>query len=738
MTLLLALDRSTDVNSWTAVQAAVDGALAGLSGQDRVAITTYVNQVEPRQAFTSDMNAARGSLAQVAAGGNFTAFNLAVSDALSRTVGLNTPRRAIIVVADSPDNVSPTTNAAVVDSVRGKNIPIYVFGYGAKVLNVQEFPDIAQASGGHYFQLDAATGLQSSLDTLVKGLQQSYQIDLNSTLRADNQQHTLIVNVTTSNGSAEAMGRFVATAGSVTVTVPSLVSGQPVAGVVNLTAAAQTPAPIKTVEYSIDGQVVATTQALNTAVAWDSGTVQPGKHALQVTVTDSAGNSGTVSVQLNVIQASPALHLVKVDSAEFPKVTTFVDAYGSNGLPLVGLTAENFTVTDSGQAVPPDHVGAQVDTSQPLHLVLVLDKSVAVSDWSQLRNAANRLIDSLRSQDELAIYAFSATNQLVQNATSDAKVIKAALATVQPGESAITSLGSAGDKSQPVVAGPSNALYQAILDGENLAGAFPPGRRAVIVLTNGMDDTHQLSLDQVSSALQAQSVPLYILGFGSGIQDGSALAGLAQMTGGTAQVVNAASDVRSVLDTLFSLLQQGYQVTFQSALKADNADHPFGISLSAQNITAAVSGNFVAKTGIVSVTVPNITDGQTLGGAVNLTAQTIAPAPIASVVYKLNSDVLTTVDSSQLGSSVVWNSDTVKPGVYALTVTATDAAGNTGTTTVNFTVVAPITVTAALNAAHSRGRGAVRHEGNAKCQRESLSQERSSSGFRRPGLGWDG
>jgi VWFA-related protein len=692
LALLLALDRSTDEATWAAVQGAAAALIAGLGAEDQVAITTVFEEVQPIQGFTTDKDAALAALAAVTPGGQFSAINPAVIDSVDRFTGELPARRAVILVADAPDNISTVTTDVVLSQITGRGIPIYVVGFGERVQNEPTFGQVAAATAGRFFAIGAANDLQTTLATLSPQLRQSYRVDFLSNLPIDNLPHTAQVQVIAPTVSGTATAQFVARAISVEVTLPNLVAGQPVAGVVNLTASATSPAAVASVEFRVDDQSIGVVPDLATPVAWDTSSVEPGAHTLSVIVTDSAGNQGEASVEVMVAASTPRLDITGVDHTLFPHVTTYVDAFGANGLPLVGLNAQSFNVLEDNRPVQLEQVAAAVDATQPLNLVLVLDRSVPVADWAQVRNAANSLIDALRPQDQMAIYTFAASPSLVQAATGDANMLKSVLAAVEPAPPAAT---------VPITQSADNGLHQALLDATNLASTLPAGRRAVVVLANGADNTGQIALTDLIAALDAQPIPVHLLAFGVDAQNANTLAGISQVAGGNSVAVNSAVELRSALQTLALLLQQGYRLDFTSGLQADDNEHTLTVGLAAGGLEAEATGEFIARGRPITVTFPNVVDGVTVSGALNLTAQADAPAPITSVTYRLNGDILAEVADTSF--SIVWNSDTVEPGDYTVDVEVVDAVGNQGTAAVSFTVVPPVTVVASLAAANSDG-----------------------------------
>jgi VWFA-related protein len=695
LALLLALDRSTDTATWAAVQAAAATIISGLDANDQVAITTIFEEVQSVQGFTVDKEAALAALAAVTPGGQFSAINPALVDSVNRFTDQLPARRAVILVADAPDNISGIAIEEVTTQVTGRGIPIYVVGYGERVQSEPSFSQVAAATGGRFFAIGAADELQTSLASLLPQLRQGYRVDFISSLAADNLPHTARVQVTAPTVNANATGQFVARARTVEVTIPGLVAGQPVAGVVNLIAATTSPSTVASVEFRVDGTVIGTAANLETAVVWDTSLIAPGPHVVTALVTDSAGNQGETSVEILVAASTPRLDLLSVDHTLFPLVSAFVDVFGANGLPLVGLNAQNFAVREENRPIDPAQIAVTIDATQPLNLVLVLDRSVSIGDWAQLRAAANGLIDALRPQDQMAIYSFADTPALVQAVTEDANMLKSRLAAVEPVPPAV-----ATTPITPTFAN-DNGLHQALFDATNLAGNLPQGRRAVVVLTNGADNTGQIALADVIGVLGAQTVPVHLLAFGVDAQSVGTLAGIAQVAGGNSVAVGSAMEVRSALQTLTLLLQQGYRLDFTSALQADDNSHSVTVGLDANGLQSETTGEFIARSRPITVTFPNVVDETTVSGALNLTAQADAPAPITSVVYRLNGDILAEVVDTSF--SIVWNSDTVEPGAYTVDVVVVDAVGNQGSASVSFDVVAPVTVVASLAPANSDG-----------------------------------
>jgi hypothetical protein len=231
------------------------------------------------------------------------------------------------------------------------------------------------------------------------------------------------------------------------------------------------------------------------------------------------------------------------------------------------------------------------------------------------------------------------------------------------------------------------ALNDGALEAVSMLGDLPSGRKAVIILTDRVDNISSTSLEEVISQAQQANVPLYPIGFGAKVR-ADVLDQVARSTGGRAAILSSPDELAAELQTLAVLLRQGYQVTFQSGVKADNAGHDLSIAVVQQGQAGRpAEGQFVAIPGQVSVTLPGFSDGQRVEGTVTLNAQITAPASVASVEYLLDGQSLTTVGEPPYGFE--WDSTTVAPGPHTLGVKVVDQAGNEGQMDVSLEVSSP-------------------------------------------------
>jgi VWFA-related protein len=381
--------------------------------------------------------------------------------------------------------------------------------------------------------------------------------------------------------------------------------------------------------------------------------------------------------------------ITHVDSQSFPQVMAYVTVSDAGGWPLGVLTAADFQVFEDGSQVPAASLVVEMkrddsrrDDSQDLGLVLALDVSTPDATLDRIQEATKSLVDALGPQDEVAVIVFSDNVRVAQDFGTSKDELRAAIDALEPG-------------------GGYTALNEAILEAVSMAGALPPGRNMVVVVTDSENNIGSLSAaDAVNKALES-GVLVHTIGFGPKVEP-QALEDIARLTGGQSHILPGPEEVEAGLQALEVLPRLGYWVIFPSGLQADDAEHDLSISITHAGAAGQAQIRFAAVPGEVIVALLDadkslpITDGQTVGGVVNLAAEVTAPAPIASVEYLLDGKLLTKLYTTSAADgapySFDWDSTTVEPGVYTLSVKAEDSAGNEGEVQTHLSVAPPVAV----------------------------------------------
>lgn len=163
------------------------------------------------------------------------------------------------------------------------------------------------------------------------------------------------------------------------------------------------------------------------------------------------------------------------------------------------LKQDDFLVLEGRDQRPIVEFHAAQDA--PVRVALLFDVSGSMRLGSKLeeaRQAARHVLGALhldsKSMDEAAVFSFDMNLQALQPFTADPGAIETALSQVKPyGQT---------------------SLYDAIAQTARKVAETAPGdrhRRAVIVLTDGMDTSSEMTPAQVSSIASSIDVPVYVV-----------------------------------------------------------------------------------------------------------------------------------------------------------------------------------------------------------------------------------
>jgi VWFA-related protein len=371
----------------------------------------------------------------------------------------------------------------------------------------------------------------------------------------------------------------------------------------------------------------------------------------------------------------PVVTIIQVDSQAFPQMTAYIAVSDENGFPLTSLTEADLTILEEGLETPVTLTAVESVHSLDLSLALVLDVSMPDAPLAEVKEAALALLDALGPRDRVALLLLYDEFEVLHDFTNNTEELQAIIETLEG-------------------RGNYTTLYEVASEAAAITSKLSAGRKAVIILTNHKDNISSLSAEAAIEYARSVGVPLYPIGFGHHFR-ADPFQDMVKLTGGQSFCLPRPEEMRDTVQELEKCLRQGYRVTFQSGLKADNAEHDFSISATYKDRTGQAGGRFVALPSQVTVSLPGLAEEQTVAGVVNLTVQATAPTPIASVEYRLDDQTLAEVNTPPY--SFEWDSTTLEPGTYRLTVYVVDQAGSEGQVEVNLNVVRPVVVTASAS-----------------------------------------
>ena len=174
-------------------------------------------------------------------------------------------------------------------------------------------------------------------------------------------------------------------------------------------------------------------------------------------------------------------------------------AVDGKGRPVTDLLREDFRVYDEGraQAVAHFHGGR----SLPARVLLLVDASGSMGKErvASARQAAMQLLLALSPEDQVAVAGFDSRYWGIVAFTRDRQAVRRGLDSITP-------FGS-------------TALHDALDKAARDLASHGEGRRAVVVLTDGIDTSSQKTADEVIARSRALDVPLYAVSVVSPLDD---------------------------------------------------------------------------------------------------------------------------------------------------------------------------------------------------------------------------
>jgi VWFA-related protein len=253
-------------------------------------------------------------------------------------------------------------------------------------------------------------------------------------------------------------------------------------------------------------------------------------------------------------QAGPHITITQIDTSKFPQVTVYISVVDANGNPFP-VDPVRLTLSENGVPVSAEKIQG-IGSVQKLSTLLVMDVSGSMAMEGKLdgaREAATQFIDRMRGGDQVGIMAFNVRTNLVAPLTSDQAPLRAALAKLQAGE--------------------NTALYDALVQAENTLAPVE-GRKAIIALTDGLDNRSQDKPETVISNIAASGLSISIIGLGDpnlGVNNVTALdqptlENLAAHAGGIYSYAGDASGLDALYANLQRNLQAEYAISYLSSV----------------------------------------------------------------------------------------------------------------------------------------------------------------------------
>jgi VWFA-related protein len=258
---------------------------------------------------------------------------------------------------------------------------------------------------------------------------------------------------------------------------------------------------------------------------------------LSADAVDAKGNRGDQVMTL--AGGGGFVGSVRVELIELPVVV--LDALGA---PVLGLTADDFTVFEDEVEVAVEGFGTTADL--PLSLALAVDTSGSMlEDFPKVRDAVAGFVDNLLEEgDEVALIRFSWDAEVEVAWTDEIRRINGRLDRIAPDG--------------------GTSLHDAVVRSlEQFRGRR--GRQALVLLTDGEDTTSRTDWTLAERFAHTMRIPIFPIGLGTGRFAGKGvLNALARETGGEAFYPKKVEELPAVYARIAELLRSQYLLWYPS------------------------------------------------------------------------------------------------------------------------------------------------------------------------------
>jgi Ca-activated chloride channel family protein len=215
-----------------------------------------------------------------------------------------------------------------------------------------------------------------------------------------------------------------------------------------------------------------------------------------------------------------------------------------------GLRLSDFKVFEDGKEVPASAIANFSVHESPFASVVLLDTSGSMESRLSLgRSAAIRFLDGLRLEDVAAVYKFDYKIEQVQDFSSGRDLAPMAFAIKARG---------------------MTTLYDAILQAVNALTARQETRKAILVLSDGMDTSSKASSDKALEAAMAIGASIYTVDMSAtdvggqrNAQSASILKSFAEKSGGRFVSSPGGPALRDAFASIAMELGHQYTISFR-------------------------------------------------------------------------------------------------------------------------------------------------------------------------------
>jgi len=348
---------------------------------------------------------------------------------------------------------------------------------------------------------------------------------------------------------------------AVTITITSPEADSYAAGTVQLKAAVAPGRRVKDIAkvmFYVDGRLECTImEPTRLECPWEAGAYIR-EHVIRAVVELHGGSRAVTSMR------TKGLELVEAVRVEVTQVTAVVHQRGRF---IKGLPVSAFRLLEDNVPQKITHFSAE---GSPLDLVIAVDVSESMTQaMPQLKNSVKRFLAALGPNDQVTLTAFNDSMfTLTRRDTAPAQRVRA-----------VDRLAPWG----------GTALYDVIVKGLQQLSK-QPGRRVLVIFTDGDDRSSHSTLESVEQAVRASDATLFMVALGNGVRNASiktSIERLVDMSGGRALFVERSDQLDGPFAEIVEELSNQYLIGYESSnaardgawreIKIELPDHRYSV-----------------------------------------------------------------------------------------------------------------------------------------------------------------
>lgn len=297
---------------------------------------------------------------------------------------------------------------------------------------------------------------------------------------------------------------------------------------------------------------------------------------------------GLVAVAVSPAGAQAATEPTASDSIAVDYVLVPFVAFNDRGKPIRNLRERDVRLFVEGSQIDLDFFERSHDG--PVSFTILVDASGSMALGGKMEGARRALETLIRKRipgDDYSLYSFSMGEvRLLEPFTTDGSRILSAFSSVEP-------YGK-------------TALFDALLRMPDKTILGKNGARAIILLSDGLDNASTVSRTQLASVLEGVSVPVYPMSLRTPESaldpdlrnnleaklDLAVLAGVAGSSGGRLTVAQAPNDLGRAVDQMLQELRSQYLLGFSPSGEGTVRYRPISLSLRRSVSSVRIRGGY--------------------------------------------------------------------------------------------------------------------------------------------------